>query len=128
MLFLRSFLFNFCLYVLTTILSVIYLPLLVLPRKFTYAGIRFWAKGIVIGLRWIAGIQMEIRGKEHIPDKPSLIALKHLSMWETVVIFLLFDHPAIVVKKELGSIHSALICRIERSLHRWNFGYVRYPV
>ena len=25
-------------------------------------------------------------------------------MWETVVIFLLFDHPAIVVKKELGVI------------------------
>ncbi len=104
MLFIRSLLSNVYLYVLTTILSVLYLPLLVFPRNFAYAGIRFWAKGIMIGLRWIAGTQMEIRGKEHIPDKPSLIALKHQSMWETVVIFLLFDHPAIVVKKELGVI------------------------
>jgi len=104
MLFLRSLLFNVYLYALTAILCVLYLPLLVLPGKFVRAGVRFWAKGILIGLRWIVGTRMEIRGKEHIPDKPSLIAFKHQSMWETVVIFLLFDRPAIVVKEELSFI------------------------
>ena len=44
---------------------------------------------------------MEVRGAEHIPQGPALVAGKHQSLWETFAILPLLDDPAMVLKKEL---------------------------
>jgi len=49
----------------------------------------------------VAGIGMELRGREHIPQGPALIAGKHQSFWETFAILPWLDDPAMVLKKEL---------------------------
>ncbi len=52
--------------------------------------------------RLILGLKFEIRGLENLPAKgPYLIASKHQSAYETTKLHILFDDPAIVLKKEL---------------------------
>ena len=53
------------------------------------------------GLRWIAGIRTEFRGLENIPDGPVIYAPKHQCMYDVLAPFLIFEHPAIVMKREL---------------------------
>jgi 1-acyl-sn-glycerol-3-phosphate acyltransferase len=54
-------------------------------------------------LRVIAGTQLEVRGREHLPAGAALIASKHQSAWDTFGLIPLHD-PALVMKAELGRI------------------------
>lgn len=50
------------------------------------------------------GLEIEVRGREHLPTGGALIASKHQSMWETLALISLFEKPAFVYKQELGKI------------------------
>ncbi len=96
---LRSTIFIVWFSLVTAVMAVGFLPALVLPRWITawmakrWVAINFW------GLRVFAGLRFEVRGP--LPPNGVLIALKHMSMWETMAIYLLLDNPAIVLKKSL---------------------------
>jgi 1-acyl-sn-glycerol-3-phosphate acyltransferase len=62
---------------------------------------RVWARCILWGLRWIVGARVRFEGQEHVPDGPVLAACKHQAMLDTLMPFLLFKDPAIVLKREL---------------------------
>tara|TARA_Y100000389_G_scaffold140377_1_gene138184 strand:+ start:11825 stop:12589 length:765 start_codon:yes stop_codon:yes gene_type:complete len=63
---------------------------------------KIWSIFLMFCLRIICGISYEIKGKENIPqNQPVIIACKHQSMWETVVMHLIVKHPAYIFKKEL---------------------------
>lgn len=54
--------------------------------------------------KYIMGLELEIRGMEHVPqDRPYIIAAKHQSAFETLKIPFMkeFRYPVIVLKKEL---------------------------
>jgi len=44
----------------------------------------------------------EVRGREHLPAGPALIAMKHQSAWDTFAVPILFPLAAMVIKRELG--------------------------
>jgi len=96
---LRSALFLVWFLVITTILSLIFLPVLVLPRQATVWLARLWARLTFWGLKVFAGIGFEIRGTP--PQGPVLVASKHMSMWDTLALYLALYEPAIVLKREL---------------------------
>jgi 1-acyl-sn-glycerol-3-phosphate acyltransferase len=96
---LRSALFLVWFLVVTTILSLIFLPVLVLPRRATVWLARLWARLTFWGLKVFAGIGFEIRGTP--PQGPVLVASKHMSMWDTLALYLALYEPAIVLKREL---------------------------
>jgi len=96
---LRSALFLVWFLVITTILSLIFLPVLVLPRRATVWLARLWARLTFWGLKVFAGIGFEIRGTP--PQGPLLVASKHMSMWDTLALYLALYEPAIVLKREL---------------------------
>ncbi len=96
---LRSALFLVWFLVVTTILSLIFLPVLVLPRRATVWLARLWARLTFWGLKVFAGIGFEIRGTP--PQGPVLVASKHMSMWDTLALYLTLYEPAIVLKREL---------------------------
>ena len=98
-LWLRSALFLLWFLLVTTILSVIFLPVLVLPRAATIWLARVWAHATFWGLKVFTGIHFEIRGQP--PKGPVLVASKHMSMWDTLALDLALDAPAIVLKREL---------------------------
>lgn len=58
---------------------------------------RFW-------LRWGAGIDVIIEGKENIPDGPYVILANHQSEWETLFLPRLLRPATIVLKKSLTKI------------------------
>lgn len=84
----------------TILVALIGLPSL-LSRTSALATIRFWAHGVAFLARWLAGIKFEVRGKEHLPDGPSIIAAQHQSAFETYMLFLLFKRPVFVLKQSL---------------------------
>lgn len=99
MMWLRSALFLAWFLLLTTILSLIFLPVLLGPRRATVWLARLWARLTFWGLKVFAGIGFEIRGTP--PRSPVLVASKHMSMWDTLALYLALDEPAIVLKREL---------------------------
>ncbi|HMH66036.1 MAG TPA: lysophospholipid acyltransferase family protein [Rhizomicrobium sp.] len=96
---LRSALFLLWFLAVTTLLSLVFLPVLVLPRGATIWLARLWSRATFWGLKLFAGIDWEIRGTP--PRGPVLVASKHMSMWDTLALYLALDAPAIVLKREL---------------------------
>jgi 1-acyl-sn-glycerol-3-phosphate acyltransferase len=97
----RSAVFIVFIWLWTLALSLLYLPLLLLPRGLTARGARLWSRGVLWGMRWICGLRWTVRGREHLLDGPVLVAAKHQSAFETFVMALIFNDPAFVLKREL---------------------------
>jgi len=98
---LRSLLFVAWLYLSMAIFAVGLSPALILPHRYAMMVIRSWARFVLFGLRWIAGVRVEFRGLEHRPVGPALVACKHQGMLDVIVPFAVLDDPCIVMKKEL---------------------------
>lgn len=101
MIVLRSALFNIAFYVNLVLFLVLGVEFFLLPRKWAIRALQAWAQTSLFLLRVIAGIGMEVRGREHIPKGAALVAGKHQSFWETFAILPLLDDPAMVLKREL---------------------------
>jgi 1-acyl-sn-glycerol-3-phosphate acyltransferase len=101
---LRSALFNIVFYVNLIVFLVFGAVFFFTPRRWSIRALQLWAKSSLFWLRAIAGINMELRGAEHIPSGACLVAGKHQSFWETFAILPLLDDPAMILKKELSYI------------------------
>ncbi len=102
--FVRAFLFNSLFFGVTTVLSLAYLPLMLLPWPVLNRAVRLWASIIMWLLRIVVGIRHEVRGSDNLPATPALVAVKHQSAWETISVNALLPDCAVVVKKELMQI------------------------
>lgn len=98
---LRSLAFNAALYLFTALQAIAGLPVLLLPRRTAYRFGRAWAAAILRLCAIIAGLDYQVRGREHLPKGPAIIAMKHQSAWDTFAVAVVFDDPAIVLKQEL---------------------------
>lgn len=98
---LRSIAFAVAFYVTTALFLLLGSWLLLAPRSWAMQGLRLHALAVLALLRWIAGINIEVRGREKLPAAPFLVAAKHQSAWETFALVPLFRDPAIVLKEEL---------------------------
>ncbi|HXS07479.1 MAG TPA: lysophospholipid acyltransferase family protein [Rhizomicrobium sp.] len=95
----RSALFMAWFLLLTAAMAILFLPLLAVPRKATVWMARYWARATLWGLRVLAGV-----AERRIGDAPRggvLVASKHMSMWDTLALYLALDDPGIVLKREL---------------------------
>jgi 1-acyl-sn-glycerol-3-phosphate acyltransferase len=102
---LRSIAFNLALIVGSLVISLGLFWALVLPRRYCvpvlatiYGGYISWIE------KYILGLNLEIRGLEHLPkDHRYIIAAKHQSAYETLKIPFMarFNYPVIILKKEL---------------------------
>jgi 1-acyl-sn-glycerol-3-phosphate acyltransferase len=99
MVYLRSFLFNSLFYLMTTLIVVLLLPLLLLPRQVVWCVARLWGWS-TSKLLYICGIDHEITGDMH-ADETVIYASKHQSAWETIVLYAVLKAPITVMKREL---------------------------
>jgi 1-acyl-sn-glycerol-3-phosphate acyltransferase len=97
--FFRSALFMAWFLAVTILMSIIFLPLLACPRKWCVWMARSWAAATLWGLKLFAGTGMRVIGTP--PKGAVLVASKHMSMWDTLALYLLLDDPGIVLKREL---------------------------
>jgi 1-acyl-sn-glycerol-3-phosphate acyltransferase len=97
----RALAFNFAFFTWTAIAGIIGLPFLVTPRAATMKFGRFWAHGVLVLLRVIVGLDYQIRGLDRIPRGGCVIAMKHQSTWDTLILPVVLGDPACVLKREL---------------------------
>ena len=83
---------------------LIYLPLLLGPRKLMQAGARLWLSGALFLQHRVLGLTYQIKGIENLPAGACLIAAKHQSAWDTMIFHRILADPAYVLKKELLSL------------------------
>jgi 1-acyl-sn-glycerol-3-phosphate acyltransferase len=98
---LRSLLFNFVFYAWMVVLGTLTLPMLVLPRRCALAVGRLFARNVMALLRRIVGLDYRIVGAEHLGGGPAIVAIKHQSAWDTLILPSLLADPAVVLKREL---------------------------
>ena len=63
--------------------------------------VTFWLRGTLFLLKWVAGLDYEIRGRERLPAGPVLFASAHQSTWENLFFQLLLGNPAMIAKQEI---------------------------
>jgi 1-acyl-sn-glycerol-3-phosphate acyltransferase len=97
----RALIFNIAFFAWTAIAGTLGLPFLITPRAVTMRFGRFWARTVLVLLRVIVGLDHEIRGLDRIPRGGCIIAMKHQSAWDTLILPVVLGDPAIVLKREL---------------------------
>lgn len=122
MVLLRSFLFLIYFAAATVIVYMVAFPALLLPRRVMVRASRLWSQILLFGLKHIANLDYEIRGQ--VPATPVLVASKHMSMWDTIALYLIIWDPAVVLKRELllvpfygWYIAKARVIAIDRGAH-----------
>jgi 1-acyl-sn-glycerol-3-phosphate acyltransferase len=98
---LRSLAFVALFYLWSLLWVVFILPLVLAPKRWMIRSWTVWALGIILMLRVICGIRVELRGREHMPTGPALIAAKHQCMYDVFAQFAWLPYSCFVTKKEL---------------------------
>jgi 1-acyl-sn-glycerol-3-phosphate acyltransferase len=96
---LRSALFMLWFALVSATLAILFLPVLLLPRRATVWMATQWCRLTLWGLNAFAGLTYEVRGTP--PHKGVIVAAKHMSMWDTMALFMLVGDPAMILKREL---------------------------
>lgn len=97
----RSALFALWLYGSMAFFAILCSPALLMSHAAAMTVVRWWARFVLFGLRWIVGARVEVRGLEHRPTGAALIAAKHQGMLDIVAPFTFLPDPCFVMKKEL---------------------------
>jgi 1-acyl-sn-glycerol-3-phosphate acyltransferase len=97
----RSFLYVTLFYLWTVLVAVGCTPILFGPSRWSLAMFHGWGRGVV-ALLAICDIKVEVRGRQHIPQGPALVAPKHLCMLDVFAQFTWLPASVFVMKRELG--------------------------
>jgi len=101
---LRSLAFHAAFYLATILFMLFGLPLFFAPRGWVLWAWKLHTRTIIGLLRWIAGVRMEVRGLERLPEGGYMVASKHQSAWDTIAPMAYLPDPAVILKKELMDI------------------------
>jgi len=99
---LRNLLFSIFFFTGIILISIIFLPTLILPQSLVLAGGKLMGYWTSFCLRVILSVDIKVLGKEHIfSNKKFFIAASHQSMFETFYLQTIFNSPVFILKKEL---------------------------
>lgn len=94
-------------YIWTAVVLVLFSPSFI-SFNLTMKASQVWAKGVVWGLKHLAGVESKVIGLDNLEKVSSkggfVVACKHQSAWETIVPYLYVPGTSYVYKKELGYI------------------------
>ena len=98
----RNFLFSIFFYLGIILISIIFLPSLLLPKKIVLFGGKLMGYWTGICLKIFLSTKIIIKGKENLINKEKFfIASSHQSMFETFFLQTIFNSPIFILKKEL---------------------------
>lgn len=101
MLFLRSLLFFLGLLIITPIFATLVILMFPLSNIARCRMASYWAHCALFWLKVTCNLDFEVRGRENIPNHPSIILCKHQSAWETIALQVIFPPQIWVMKREL---------------------------
>ena len=98
----RNFLFSVFFYLGIILISIIFLPSFLLPKKIVLFGGKLMGYWAGICLKIFLSTKIIIKGKENIiSNEKFFIASSHQSMFETFFLQTIFNSPIFILKKEL---------------------------
>jgi 1-acyl-sn-glycerol-3-phosphate acyltransferase len=99
--YLRSALFTLFLFIFTPLCGLVIAIMVVLPYRYRYAIVNFYAKSVLWILRVTCGLSYSVEGWEKVPPGNYITMWKHSSAWETIAMMALLPQAAWVLKREL---------------------------
>lgn len=96
---LRSLFFNACMYIAMLVLAVVYFPYALVSRKGARAACLMFCRWVIWSASWMIGLKTEVRGTP--PTGEALVAAKHQSFFDIIVIFRHVPAAKFIMKREL---------------------------
>lgn len=96
---LRSLLFVVQVYVAMAVLGISFAPYALVSRKGALTACKLYARWALWTVRWMVGIKPELRGT--VPTGEVMIAAKHQSFLDILIIFNAVPWPKFIMKREL---------------------------
>ena len=98
----KNLIFSFFFFLGIIIISLFFLPTLLLPDKIVLFGGKIMGYWAGLCLKLFLSTKINIKGKENIiSNKKFFIASSHQSMFETFYLQTIFNSPIFILKKEL---------------------------
>lgn len=101
MIYVRSLLYTALLFLSVIPFSIIVILAALAGPAASFRWAAMWARFNLWTLRVVCGLGYRVEGAEHIPDRNSVIYIKHSSTFETMVQFVIFPPQSCVLKQEL---------------------------
>lgn len=96
---LRSLFFSLQMYVMMFVLALYYTPRAVLNRDYATYGVQTYCRYVRWSARWMIGLRSEIRG--NVPHDEVIIAAKHQSFFDIILLVSVLPRPKFIMKHEL---------------------------
>lgn len=97
--YLRSLVFNTQMYVVMALMALVYTPITLVYRPMAFPAIRTYCRYVRWSAAWMVGLRSEVRGA--IPQGECLIASKHQSFFDILLIVSEVPRPKFIMKAEL---------------------------
>ena len=101
MVWIRSLLFQIYFYASVCVHATGVFLCALLPYPVRFAIARAWGKSMLFVGKHLCGLEYVIEGMENIPDQPSVIMIKHTTVFETYAQLAIFPAQTWVLKREL---------------------------
>ena len=101
MIWIRSLIFQIYFYASVSLFASLCFITSIFPYEFRFRFARMWGKSMLWAGRVMCGLEYVIEGEENIPDEPSIILIKHTTVFETYAQLAIFPPQTWVVKREL---------------------------
>jgi len=101
MILLRSIIFQVYFFATVCFFSLLIAIFAWLPYSVRFSFARTWGRSMLWAGRWLCGLRYQFEGLENIPDTPSVVLIKHSTVFETYAQLVVFPPHAWVLKREL---------------------------
>ncbi|WP_114964597.1 lysophospholipid acyltransferase family protein [Alkalilacustris brevis] len=98
----RSLVFIGQMYLMMALIALFFTPWAIASQRGALAGIRCWCRWVRWSARWMVGLRSEVRGE--VPGGAVLVAAKHQSFFDIIILFSELPRPRFVMKKELNRV------------------------
>ena len=96
---LRSLVFVGQMYAMMAVIALVFTPFAIFSRRAAYAAMHLYCRWVRWSAGWMVGLRSEIRGA--VPAGEVLVAAKHQSFFDIILIFGALPRGKFIMKKEL---------------------------
>ena len=100
MLMIKSLIFQVYLYI--SIFCASLAVLIPMPYSTRFSVARYWGMGMIWIGNIVCNLEFRVEGQEHIPDEPSVIMIRHSSVFEAYAQLIVFPQQTWIIKRELN--------------------------
>jgi len=95
----RSLIFNISIYVAMLVYAIVFFVPALISRDWAFRACNGWCAYVRWAARWMVGLKTEVRGQ--VPDGAVVVAAKHQSFLDIVILFHALPRAKFIMKREL---------------------------